>query len=251
MWISPRNWGYFAAVLAVLAFLLSWKFFIAPDSLSRAPLYQKTLDTTAANIAAPESDPDQSLRIYGVNVVHTPPFKEPFFGYGIYLGHGAILTAAHVVGRLPSYAKPRVIIAGKDLPAKVLKLGAVDETDLALLAVDQSKLPISLLLRLNPICRRSFQIGGSVIVVYPERVERSRIISPLSIHPEYRARFSTLIDEPQGSGSGVFDAERHCLLGIMSRRISKFGIQKIGPFQIPRPNGWAGYFVPAAAIQRL
>src|SRR5690349_8898540 len=126
MWTSTRNWGYFAGVLAVLAFMLSWKFFIAPDWLSGSPLYQKTLDTTAANIAEPEHDPDQSLRIYGVNVVHTPPFKDPFFGYGIYLGQGAILTAAHVVGRLPSYAKPHVIIAGKDLPARVVKLGAVD-----------------------------------------------------------------------------------------------------------------------------
>jgi hypothetical protein len=43
--------------------------------------------------------PDDSLRIYAVNVVHSRPLKEPFIRYGIYLGQGAVITAAHVMGR--------------------------------------------------------------------------------------------------------------------------------------------------------
>lgn len=43
--------------------------------------------------------PDGALRIYAVNVVKTSPFEKPFTGYGIYLGKGAVITAAHVIGR--------------------------------------------------------------------------------------------------------------------------------------------------------
>ena len=40
---------------------------------------------------------DDSLRVYAVNIVHTPP--QDWTGYGVYLGNGLVLTAAHVVGR--------------------------------------------------------------------------------------------------------------------------------------------------------
>src|SRR6187551_211885 len=148
-----RNSALALTLLAVLGFMLSWKFFLSPDRLTTSPLYQKTLDTTAANIAAPAADPDESLKIYGVNVVHTPPFKDPFFGYGVYVGQELILTAAHVLGSQPSYSKPHVIIAGRDLSARIVRQGSLDETDLALLSVDRDQLPISLQLRRSTLCK--------------------------------------------------------------------------------------------------
>jgi hypothetical protein len=243
-----RSSALVLTLLAVLGFMLSWKFFLSPDRLTASPLYQKTLDATADNVATPPANPDESLRIYSVNVVHTPPFKDPFFGYGVYLGQGLILTAAHVLGAQPSYSKPHVIIAGRDLPARIIRQGSLEETDLALLSVDRDQLPIGLQLRRITLCKGPLQVGTGVIVAYPERIVRSQVISALLIAPQSRSKFGTLIGEPQGSGSGVFDAQRKCLMGIMTRQVMKYSYQNQGPFRIAKPSGWAGYFVPASTI---
>ena len=91
-------------------------------------------------------------------------------------------------------------------------------------------------------------IGTEVVVVYPERTARSRIISPLSIAPKYRARFGSLINEAEGSGSGVFNADRKCLLGIISSKIRKFNYRGMNGHTVTEESGFAGYFVPASKI---
>jgi hypothetical protein len=192
--------------------------------------------------------PEDSLRLYAVNVVKTTPFEKPFTGYGIYLGRGAVLTAAHVIGRLAFLKNPRVLIAGLDLPAKVVKAGSPDAIDLMLLSVDEDRLPVNLRLRRNPICKRPPTVGENVIGVLPERITRYRIISPLLIYPALRATLNTLIDEPAVSGSGVFDANRRCLLGIISKATDKFEYRREGDKVVMEPNGSAGYFVPASQI---
>ena len=103
----------------------------------------------AGHISAPvqAQTTDDSLRIYAVNIVKTPPFRNQFTGYGIYLGQGIIITAAHVVGHWTFFTRPRVLIAGQDLPAKVIKEGSFEQTDLALLSVEEAALPLSLRLR--------------------------------------------------------------------------------------------------------
>ncbi len=174
-----------------------------------------------ASVPVHAQDPDDDLRVYAVRVINTSPFK-PFSGYGIYLGHGAVITAAHVVGRWALFANPRIIIAGQDLPANIVKKGSFEQTDLALLSVDEASLPVSLRLRRNPLCKAFPNVGSNVIVVYPERTVRSRIFSPQLVAPIYRTRFNTLIRDVQGSGSGAFDAERKCLLGIMSASVPTY-----------------------------
>ena len=86
----------------------------------------------------------------------------------------------------------------------------------------------------------------NVVVVYPERTVRSQIISPLLIPQQYRAKYPTLINESQGSGSGVFSADKKCLIGIMSARVTKFSYQGSKGFMTARENGYAGYFVPVS-----
>jgi hypothetical protein len=194
---------------------------------------------------------DDDLRIYAVNVVKTPPFEKQFTGYGIYLGQGYVITAAHVVGRWPYFTHPRVFIAGQDLPAKVVKEGSFETTDLALLSVDEAKLPVSLRLRRNPLCSESPSIGTEVIDVVPEGTTRARIISPLSIPAQLRKRFDTLIDSEKGSGSGLFDAERKCLLGIMSAKVEKYHYQLENVRIRGYMDGFAGYFVSAAEITKF
>jgi hypothetical protein len=204
----------------------------------------------AAHIALPAhaQTADDSLKVYAVNIIKTPLFKKQFTGDGVYLGQGMVLTAAHVVGHWPFFTRPRVIIAGQDLAAKVIKEGSFEQIDLALLSVEEAKLPVSLRLRRNPLCKDPPKIGMEVINVVPEKMVRSRIISPLLIAPELRSRFDTLITSPADSGSGLFDAERKCLLGIMSARVQKYSYQKRNGRIVADANGFAGYFVPASKI---
>ena len=203
----------------------------------------------SASVHAQSTDDD--LRIYAVNVVKTPPFERQFTGYGIYLGQGIVITAAHVVGHWPFLTHPRVLIAGQDLPAKVIKEGSFETTDLALLSVDEAKLPISLRLRRNPLCSVLPSVGTEVVDVVPEGTTRARVISPLSIALQFRRRFDTLIDSAEGSGSGLFDAERKCLVGIISAKVQKYH-SKLENVRIRGyVDGYAGYFVSAATIAKF
>ena len=191
---------------------------------------------------------DDSLKIYAVNVVKTAPFRKPFIGDGIYLGKGLVITAAHVVGHWPLFTRPHILIGGQDLPAKVVKEGSFEETDLALMSVDEERLPVSLRLRRNPLCKDPPAVGMDVIDVVPEETTHAQTISPLLIAPELRGRFDTLITTPEGSGSGLFDAGRKCLLGIISAKVQKYSYQKKNRHVSVQADGFAGYFVPASKI---
>lgn len=190
---------------------------------------------------------DNSFNVYTVNVVKTKPFQNPFTGYGIYLGKGAVITAFHVIGHWGFLKKPHVLIAGQNLPARIVKEGS-REIDLTLLSVDEARLPVSLRMRRNPLCQQPPRAGEKVIVVAPGQMMRSHIISPLLIHQALRKTYGTLINEVAGSGSGVFDAARGCLLGIISRRIKKYDYREQDGEIVVDSDGYAGYFVPASQI---
>ena len=191
---------------------------------------------------------DDSLRIYAVDVVKTPPFEKEFVGYGVYLGNGYVITAAHVVGHWPYFTHPRVRIGSQTFPATVVKEGSFSTLDLALLSINTASLPIALQLRRDPLCENPPRIGMQAINVLPDRTSRAHIISPFSIAPELQRRFKTLIDSPEASGSGLFDAERKCLMGIMSAKMPKVAYQRSGQSLTAMPKGFAGYFVPASQI---
>ena len=190
---------------------------------------------------------DDSLRIYAVNIVRDPP--QEWTGYGIYLGNGLVITAAHVVGRA-ARTKPSVRIAGIDLAATAIREGWFELQDLTLLSIDEQKLPPSLRMRRMPLCDNPPWVGEPVIVAVPEGTARSRIMSPFLIQPSLRTRFSTLISVATtgNSGSGVFDAARKCLLGIMSRKIQA---RPLGADSEAKPRDIAKYFVPASVIRQF
>lgn len=205
-----------------------------------------------ASASAQAQSTDDDLRVYAVGVVNVAPFKRPFSGYGIYLGESTIITAAHVVGHWPLFTNPKIMIGGQEIPSKVIKKGAFPQLDLAQLSVEQSSLPDSLRLRRNYLCKDPAQVGTEVVVVSPEQTVRSRIISPWTIPPQSRSHFGTLITEPHGSGSGVFDADKKCLLGIMSAAIRRYNSLMGAPatpfsFQTTWDDS-VGYFVPASTI---
>jgi hypothetical protein len=189
---------------------------------------------------------DDSLLAYAVNV-HQTPMQTWGPGYGIYLGNGLFITAAHVVGRA-WLTRPKVVIGGQEYPTTVIKEGSFEGTDLTLLSVEEPLLPMRLRLRLNTLCREPPRPGQDVVTVIPEAVVHSHILAPARI-PVSARRFSTAIaDVAQtgNSGSGVFNAEHRCLLGIMSRKISQMRVE-------PRTGrretyDIAKYFVPASEI---
>ena len=105
-------------------------------------------------IGGAQAEPtDDFLRVYAVHILHA--LAQSQTGYGIYLGKGLIITAAHVVDS----NELGVRIAGLNLPANTVKKGAFEQIDLTLLSVDDEKLPISLRLRRVPLCKEA-AVGG-------------------------------------------------------------------------------------------
>jgi hypothetical protein len=158
-------------------------------------------------------------------------------GSGVYLKSGLIITAAHLTA---ADAKMGVHIAGVGLPASMLKQGSFEEVDLSLLMVDEEKVPAGIVLPPMKLCESPPWPGDPVIVVDAERATRSRIVSPQLLSFALRGKFSTLIGDVAttgNSGSGVFDPDRKCLLGIMSRKFMAGG------------KDIAKYFVPATTIR--
>jgi hypothetical protein len=192
--------------------------------------------------------PDEALLAYAVNVHRTPVlFWGAGSGYGIYLGRGVFITAAHVAGR-SWLTRPKIAIRGKEYPTRTIKEGSFEGTDLTLLAVEESLLPMSLRLRRNSLCSVPPWPGEEVVTIVPEAAVRSRVISPQRLPPDVR-KFDTVIGDVAttgNSGSGVFDVRQRCLLGIMSRKISQTRTRSdTGKTEI---HDFAKYFVPASVI---
>jgi S1-C subfamily serine protease len=194
-----------------------------------------------------QSDP-AALTTSAVHINRTP--KQSWPGYGVYLGNGLILTAAHVAGDV-AQTKPRVVIAGQDLPAALVKQGSLEGVDLTLLSVDGTKLPVGLQMRRTPLCEHPPYAGERVVVAIPEGTAPSTVVPRQAIPADLRGRFDTAIADVAttgNSGSGVFDAAEMCLLGIVSRKLSI--VQRPLEFGAPaRTTDIAKYFVPAAQIK--
>ena len=159
-----------------------------------------------------QSDP-AALTASAVHINRTPNQSWP--GYGIYLGNGLILTAAHVAGDV-AQTKPHVVIAGQDLPATLVKQGSLDSVDLTLLSIDGTKLPVGLQMRRTPLCDHPPIAGERVVVAIPEGTAPSKILPRQAIPADLRGRFDTAIADVAttgNSGSGVFDAGRSVPLG--------------------------------------
>jgi S1-C subfamily serine protease len=190
-------------------------------------------------------DADSSLLPYAVSINHTAAKSRS--GTGIYLGKGLVLTASHVVGEALLH-RPQVTIAGLDLPARVLKQDSFERSDLALLAIDEDRLPTGLRLRRISLCETPPWPGEDVITVIPEETVHSHVLSPVWLPLSVR-RFDTIISDVArtgNSGSGVFDAQKQCLLGIMSRKISQVRTREDNG--IKETFDIAKYFVPASRI---
>ena len=194
--------------------------------------------------------PTSRSELYAVHVIAVP--KENRIGQGVYLGNGLVLTAGHVAGAF--WNTVRVEIAGQELSTEVIKRGSLSDVDLALLSIDDTKLPVSLQLRRMPICKNPPWPGEPVIVAIPEGIARSHVISPALLPRDIAPRFRTAISDVAttgNSGSGVFDARMKCLLGIISAKISESQVEHgKGPL-LKKTHDIAKYFVPAPVIAQF
>lgn len=194
------------------------------------------------------ADGDDDLRVFAVHINRTPRQNWP--GYGVYLGNGYVLTAAHVPANV-LVTKPHVVIADQDLQAKLVKQGSLETVDLTLLSIDTTSLPMRVRLSRAPLCDRPSVPGETVVVATPELTARSHILPLRAVPPALRDRFGTVFGDVAttgNSGSGVFDAWRQCLMGIVSRKISvsQPGLSFGGK---PIVHDIAKYFVPASEIR--
>ncbi|MCW6510374.1 serine protease [Lichenifustis flavocetrariae] len=198
--------------------------------------------------AAAETSPAIDVKALAVNVQRTPAQTWP--GYGIYLGNGFVVTAAHVAGH-GILTQPQVVVAGRALPTSIVKEGSYPDNDLTVLKI-ADPVPPELAGLHAAICAGAPQPGEAVVVATPEKVTTSAIIAPEVLPPDMRVKFAASIRDVYStgnSGSGVFDADRHCLLGIMSSKIEQHLRLIVNGEHVVRTVGLAKHFVPSQAIQ--
>ena len=199
----------------------------------------------ATAIAA--ADPATDLQPVAVTIQRMP--AQSWAGYGIYLGDGLLLTAAHVAGQ-GILSHPRALVAGQPVAVEVVKEGRYPENDLAVLRI-APPIPPTLAGRRTTVCTAAPRPGQAVVVVTPEKVTTSTIIAPEILPPEYRTAYAASIKDVYttgNSGSGVFDAGTGCLLGIMSSKIEGHLKEMVNGAPTERTVGIAKHFVPPADI---
>jgi S1-C subfamily serine protease len=228
---------------------LGWQRWAVGNRSTGTMLTSRT--TAAAALAilswqpAAAQDSDASIQATAVAINQTTQFRA---GTGVYLGNGFVLTASHVVGRA-LLREPRVTIAGQEMPAHIVKQDSFEQSDLALLAIDDQQLPLTLRQRRVLLCHAPPLPGQDVITVVPEAIVHSHVLSPVWL-PLNARQYKTVISDVArtgNSGSGVFDAKNKCLLGIMSRKISEILIH--GAADEKQTLDIAKYFVPVSVIE--
>jgi hypothetical protein len=212
--------------------------------LARALSLSAIASAAVLGQAAYGQDPDQSLKLYAVHIIEGP--NEITSGNGVYLGTGLVVTAAHVASG--SLLTLKIGVGDEKLSAEVVKRGQFSGIDLALLSIDDDKLPVGLRLRRMTICQKPPWPSENVIVATPEAVAPSHVIAPFllphDLDPKYRTAISD-VATTGNSGSGVFDADAKCLVGIISAKIREV---RRKPGTTEESHDVAKYFVPASVI---
>jgi len=189
-------------------------------------------------------DSGQSLKPYAVHIIEGTSQNTP--GNGVYLGTGLVITAAHVAS---AYLQSITVgIGNQRFAAQVVKRGEFSTVDLALLSIDDGKLPVSLRLRRMSLCQKPPWPSENVIVATPEAIAQSHVIAPFLLPHNLDAKYQTAISDVAttgNSGSGVFDANEKCLLGIISGKIRE---TRRKPGVADESYDVAKFFVPSAAI---
>jgi hypothetical protein len=195
----------------------------------------------------PSGTPDPHA--VAVNIERTPVQAWP--GYGIYLGNGLVITAAHVVGHA-LLTQPKVVVEGQRLATAPVKEGSFPDQDLTVLRITDP-VPSDLATLHTTLCSDPTHPGEAVVVATPEKVTSSAMEAPEALPPDLRGRYGTSsikdVYTTGNSGSGVFDADSRCLRGIMSAKIEQHLRLIVNGEHVVRTVGVGKIFVPAADIR--
>jgi len=169
--------------------------------------------------------------------------------HGVYLGKGVVVTAGHVVS-----GEPHVNIAGKQIPAKIIKRGEGD-VDLGVLVIDDHLPELTRLGRVS-LCQDPPQYGDPVLVVgvAAPRLFQSYILNPSRVPGTIPSKYEKFLIRfiPEGaSGSGVFHPKTRCLLGIITHKLSVTSAIQVNGQPRNEIHDVANYFIPAAEIARV
>lgn len=141
-------------------------------------------------------------------------------GGGVWLGNGQVLTAMHLFQTSKDSDTIDVFVRGEKLAAVPALGGDLQDNDLALLIVPPASVPETLRsLPMPQICRRKEQVGEHLYVVAYDRTY-STYASPdgqTTYQGKTWSRATTEIFSHGVSGSAVYDEDRGCLAGIISR----------------------------------
>lgn len=142
--------------------------------------------------------------------------NEAIIGNGIYIGNGNFVTAAHVVNDLNEKSKVRILTNGDIAQASfthVSKKYGIGYNDIAILQFPYQITALPNEEKPMPLCTGYFSnIDDYQIVGYHS-------LYPIPKNYIHFGTTSAYIDgsyEPGLSGSGIVDASRHCLVGIVS-----------------------------------
>lgn len=145
-------------------------------------------------------------------------------GSGVFLGGGLVLTAAHVVTVNAGDPAVSVILDGWKIDSKVASIG-INGLDLALLRVDPSTLSIQ---RQNQpaqaICPSDAAPNQPVAVASEGKVTLSKTVNAPIRSDNFNGDWTDVLDggyHHGASGGGVFDAQRGCLLGVLTLEASR------------------------------
>ncbi len=147
--------------------------------------------------------------------------------------------------------KPRVVIAGQDLPATLVKQGSLESVDLTLLSIDGTKLPVGLQMRRTPLCERAPYAGERVVVAIPEGTALSKVLPRQAIPADLRGRFDTrlLTSPPPAIPARACLTPPICACWGSSAARFRSSSTPLKLGAPARTTDIAKYFVPAAEIK--
>jgi S1-C subfamily serine protease len=138
-------------------------------------------------------------------------------GQGIYIGGGLVLTAAHVVNYDPAHPGVTIRLDGALVRGEVIFDSLQKDTDLALIKLEASALSAKRRQQAYvAVCARNAAPERKVLVVQELDVKQSVTLdAPLRTIGKDGTNILMMPVRPGNSGTGVFDQESGCLLGVV------------------------------------
>lgn len=166
-------------------------------------------------------------------------------GSGVFLGHGLVLTAAHVVAVDPGNPRVTVLLDGRRLDGQVVRTGQSEKLDLALIRLRDADLsPERREQAMVPVCPANPEPSQPVTVVAMGQAVTSFTI-PKGLtsdgHEESWTNLLTTGFKQGNSGGGVFSIRQKCLWGIVNLELGGTSKTTGKPIDLTA-------FVPAARI---